>query len=272
MATPHIIGQKNMPAQSHRSGPRILGWRTLEQDHRCLAELLGPGLSVLDIGCGTGAITAGIARAVEPGGYALGIDRDEVLLDGARTEHSAIENLQFERGDATALNIHARFDVVTSARALQWIADPRLALENMKKAAKSGGLVVVLDYNHTQNQWDPEPPSEFRACYQAFLAWRQANGWDNEMADHLPELFQSVGLTNVVSRAQNEVVQRDDPGFAMRSSLWTETLEHLGGKLVAAALCTQLELEEAREKYGSWVRTTLVKQTLALRATIGTVL
>ncbi len=260
-----------MPAQSHRSDPRILGWRTLEQDHRCLAELLRPGFSVLDVGCGTGAITAGIARAVEPEGHVVGVDRDEVLLDMARTEHAEIENLQFERGDATALNFRERFDIVTSARALQWIAEPGLVIENMKHAAKRGGMVVVLDYNHTQNQWDPEPPPEFKVCYDAFLAWRQGNGWDNEMADHLPGLFRSAGLVSVSSRAQDEVVKRGEPEFAWQSYLWSGTLQHVAKQLIAAGFCTEAQLEKALEKYNSWAKTSLARQTLAMRATIGIV-
>src|SRR5215813_10094942 len=101
-----------MNAQSHRSDPRTLGRRTLQRDHRCLAELLRPGLSVLDVGCGTGAIAAGIAKAVGPSGYVVGIDRDEALLDLARTEHAMLPNLQFECGDATALSFRAQFDIV----------------------------------------------------------------------------------------------------------------------------------------------------------------
>ena len=260
-----------MPAQSHRSDPSILGWRTLEKDHRCLAELLRPGFSVLDVGCGTGAITAGIARAVKPEGHVVGIDRDEGLLEIARTEHAEIENLEFECRDATALKFRAQFDIVTSARVLQWIAEPRLVVENMKEAAKGGGVVVVLDYNHVQNQWKPEPPPEFRVCYDAFLAWRRANGWDNEMADHLPGLFRSAGLASVSSCAQDEVVKRGEPEFAWQSYLWTGTLQHVGKQLVATGFCTETQLETAREVYESWVRTELVQQTLALRATIGIV-
>ena len=226
---------------------------------------------MLDVGCGSGAITAGMARAVKPEGYVIGLDRDEALLEIARTEHAEIENLQFECGDATALKDRERFDIVTSARVLQWIAEPHLVIENMKLAAKRGGVVVVLDYNHTQNQWEPEPPPEFKVCYDAFLAWRQANGWDNEMADHLPALFRSAGLASVSSHAQDEVVKRGEPEFAWKSFLWTGTLEHVAKQLVAAGFCTEAQLEKAYERYNSWVRTDLIKQTLAMRAAIGVV-
>ncbi len=260
-----------MPAQSHHSDPRILGRRTLEQDHRCLAELLHPGLSVLDVGCDIGSITAGIAQTVRPEGLVLGVDRDEALLEMARREYAGIENLQFEYGDATARKSRARFDIVTSARALQWIAEPRLAVENRKLAAKPGDMVVVLDYTHTQNGWEPEPPPEFKIFYDSFLAWQRANSWDNEIADHLPGFFRSTGLTSVRGYSQNEVVKRGESEFASRSFSWTGTLEHVAGQLVAAGLCTAAQLKDARERYESWGSTGLVRRTLALRTTIGVV-
>src|SRR3954470_20006536 len=89
-----------MGAHTHRSDPQILNRRTLEHDHRVLASMLRPGMFVLDVGCGAGAITAGIARAVAPGGCAVGVDRDESLLDAARQEHPGI---RFENADALSM-------------------------------------------------------------------------------------------------------------------------------------------------------------------------
>jgi SAM-dependent methyltransferase len=226
-------------------------------------------MAVLDAGCGTGAITAGIANAVGPQGYVMGIDRDQALLEVARSEHATVPNLHFERGDATTLNLRARFDVVTAARTLQWIAEPALAVANLKKAAKPTGVVVVLDYNHLRNQWQPDPPRDFQRFYDAFLAWRQSNRWDNEMADHLPELFRSAGLTNIESRVQDEISGRGDADFTDRTALWSEVIESLGGQLEAGGFCTGTELQAARERYASWAKTDLIQQTLAMRAVIG---
>jgi hypothetical protein len=50
--------------------------------------------------------------------------------------------------------------------------------------------------------------------------------------------------------------------------LWSEVIENVGGQLATAGFCTKLQLEEARDCYDSWVKTELIKQTLAMRAII----
>ena len=150
-----------MSSQQHQSDARVLDRRRLRTDHRILPELLSPGLAVLDVGCGTGAITKDIADTVGPDGIVVGVDRDRGLLERARAHCVSRPNLRFEEADATSLDYDARFDVVTAARTLQWIADPKAALRRMTRAAKPGGLVVVLDYNHAFNAWAPAPPADF---------------------------------------------------------------------------------------------------------------
>jgi SAM-dependent methyltransferase len=246
--------------QAHRSDPRILNRRTLERDHRRLAELLEPGMSVLDIGCGTGAITAGIARRVGSHGRVVGIDRDASLLAAA----PAGENLSFEACDVLSLPYEGEFDIVTAARVIQWIGRPDAAIAQMKKAAKPGGSLVVLDYNHDANQWEPAPPAAFVQFYAAFLEWRTANHWSNRMADFLPLLFQCEGVKGVRIHFDDEVAERGDPDFEAAAAIWGDVIEALGPQFMGEG-----ELAAAREAYEDYVRTSLQRQTLSMRTVIG---
>ena len=164
-----------MAQQAHQSDPRVLNRRTLAQDHRTLAKLLKPEMHVLDVGCGTGAITAGIVETVGHTGRVVGIDRDADLVEIAQTDHQHITNLSFGQKDVLALTDEVEFDVVTAARALQWISNPFQALVRMAAATRRSGMIVVLDYNHEDNSWDPSAPPEFLRFYNAFLAWRTAS-------------------------------------------------------------------------------------------------
>jgi SAM-dependent methyltransferase len=250
--------------QTHRSDPRVLNRRTLERDHRALAAMLRPGMTVLDIGCGTGAITAGIANAVGSAGRVVGVDRDGSLLESARLAFANIPGLRFEFVDALSLEFEDQFDIVTAARAVQWMADPARAVGRMARAAKPGGAVVVLDYNHDRNSWAPDPPPEFARFYAAFLAWRASNGWANDIADRLPEMFEAAGLVDIAVVESDEVVERGAPGFEADTAIWGNAIESIGPRF-----CPAHELTNAADRYRVYCATALERQTLSMRTVTG---
>ena len=257
-----------MSAQQHQSDPNILDRRTLRNDHRVLADLLAPGQSVLDVGCGTGAITKGIAEAVGPGGRVVGVDRDQAHVERAQWLSQSFPNLSFQPGDATNLNWEGQLDVVTSARTLQWIKNAGDAIRSMARAAKRGGLVVVLDYdyNHALNTWVPDPPPAFLAFYDAFLAWRHSNGWDNEMGNRLAELFHDAGLTGIEVRPQDETAEFGNQDFREKTALWTEVIDNVAANLQTGGFATPALLQDARNQYEAWRGQLLKRQTLSMTA------
>lgn len=258
-----------MAEKSHRSDPRVLNRRTLFRDHAGLVPFLQAGMAVLDVGCGTGAIATGIAETVGPQGRVVGIDRDNSLLECARRDHSHFPNLEFRHADALALPFDSEFDVVTSARTLQWIARPLDVVVQMRTAAKPGGRIVVLDYNHADNSWEPEPPEPFRAFYDAFLRWRESNNWDNRMGDRLPDLFRQAGLADIHIASQDEVAERDQVAFSDLAVLWAHVTESLGPQLVEAGLLTDRQRTEAERTYRAFVNGSLRRQVLSLRTVTG---
>jgi SAM-dependent methyltransferase len=226
-------------------------------------------MAVLDVGAGTGAITAGIARAVGPSGTVLGIDRDETMIRLARQRHAGVANLAFELLDVLELRDEVRFDVVTAARALQWIEDPARALRRMHAATRAGGMAVVLEYTHAHLIWEPAPPEPVRRFYDAFLAWRNANGWDNRLGDHLPGLFADAGFRDVVVTVEDEVARRGEPGFTDALELWQQVMETMGTTIADAGFLAQTDLLAARAAHRSWAAYDARLQRMVLRAVDG---
>ena len=251
--------------QSHTSDVGILESRTLERDHRVLAGLLRPGASVLDIGCGTGAITAGIAKRVGPSGWVVGIDRDAALLEIARAKRQR-HNLRFEKGDILNLRYKRRFDVVTASRVLQWVDDPRRAIREICRATKPMGRVVVLDYDHSRNRWVPDPPREFGEFYRAFLHWRSDSGWSNSMGSQLRGLFAESGLVEIRVSDETEIVSGEQEPSRAALEIWSLTIRNVGPQLVASGYLSQDAVTEAENRYRKFVATSLVMQELALSA------
>jgi SAM-dependent methyltransferase len=260
-----------MSSQRHQSDPTVLDRRTLQRDHRVLAGLIRPGMAVLDVGCGTGAITRGIAQAVGPAGTVVGVDRDRGLLDRGRAANAALSQLQFIEQDATDLQFHRQFDIVTAARLLQWVADVTAALRGMARAAKPGGTLVILDYNHALNQWDPAPPAEFAEFYRGFLSWRGSSGWDNEMANHCPQLLEQIGMDDIRVEIQDVTVVAGGDDFDEQTMLWLEVIDRLGTSLQTAGVCDPHLLAAARRSYAGWRETQLKRQVLSMRTTLGSV-
>jgi SAM-dependent methyltransferase len=225
-------------------------------------------MDILDVGCGTGAITADIAKAVGPNGMAWGIDRDEANLAIAIQEYGEVTNLRFEHADILTLDdgFNNRFDIVTAARTIQWISEPERAIAQIKRAVKPGGRVIVLDYNLDDTRWEPEPPVDFQRFYRAFLDWRTANNWDNRTASHLTDLFRSAGLVDIASHPSDELVRRGDPDFfgGYTSGIWLYVIQTLGPTLVQAGFLGENGRLRAEEDYGGYVQSALRVQRHSL--------
>jgi SAM-dependent methyltransferase len=247
----------------------ILDTRTLATAHRRLAQLLHPGLSVLDVGCGTGAVTRGIAAAVAPDGLAVGLDINAGLLAQAARAHGRIPGLAFALGDVYHLPCRTIWDVVTAARVLQWLASPLEALRAMGAAVKPGGRVITLEYNHEQIVWEPAPPVSMQHFYGAFLRWRAEAGMDNALADRLADLCAQCGLVDIVSTPQHEVSTRQDPDFSTRLGLWAEVAASRGHQMVEDGVLTETQRATAEAEYRAWVHDSAVTQTLYLLAVEG---
>jgi demethylmenaquinone methyltransferase / 2-methoxy-6-polyprenyl-1,4-benzoquinol methylase len=113
------------------------GWR-----RRAARETgLGPGGSALDVACGSGKLTAELAKIAGPRGRVIGLDFSARMLDIARGSHPALE---FIEGDALSLPFEdGSFDAATIAFGLRNLADPIRALREMTRVARRA---VVLEF------------------------------------------------------------------------------------------------------------------------------
>lgn len=104
-----------------------------------LVGLLDPraGEKILDLGCGSGQLTAKIA---ESGADVTGFDRSEEMIAEARRN---FPSLKFEIGDAANFRVDAPFDAVFSNAALHWVKDADGAAESVARALRSGGRFVL---------------------------------------------------------------------------------------------------------------------------------
>lgn len=239
--------------RDHQTTNKIFDNRSLETDYPTVISLLEEGMRVLDIGCGTGAISNGIAKRVGSSGYVIGIDNTEKFIVSGKESYQNSPNLKLVHSDLFDFQDDEGFDLIVSARTLQWLSNPKEALEKMKSLLKPHGQISILDYNHEQLEWDPLPPESMQMFYSAFLKWRADAGMNNRIADDLEGYFQEAGLKSIEVSNSDEVYNRADDNFQDRVGIWSK-VAGLKQIVEEGYISEDLRLK-AIEEYDQWVET-----------------
>ncbi|WP_076864835.1 class I SAM-dependent methyltransferase [Bradyrhizobium mercantei] len=124
----------------------------LEAMFRPLEELLVRAVSdagardVLDIGCGTGATTFAVARALGPQGHCTGIDISAPMITAARARAEREGRpASFVCADAQTYPFApASFDMIISRLGVMFFADPVQAFANLRRAARPGAALRLV--------------------------------------------------------------------------------------------------------------------------------
>jgi SAM-dependent methyltransferase len=103
----------------------------------------------LDVGCGTGALTAAVLAMAQPGEI-VGVDPSEEFLADARV-WIADERTTFRVGDAQSTMLpDGRFDAVVSGLALNFAPDPGRAVAEFTRVAASGAVVAAYVWDYAE--------------------------------------------------------------------------------------------------------------------------
>lgn len=103
---------------------------------------LKPGMKVLDVACGTGAVTKAILQVLDGSGSVTGVDPSPGMLQQARSHVTA----EFCEGQAEALPFPDDcFDFLTMGYALRHVADLHQTFAEYRRVLRPGGRLLLLE-------------------------------------------------------------------------------------------------------------------------------
>ena len=230
--------------------------RTAETEGAFFLPHLKPGMRLLDVGCGPGSITVGLAQRVAPGA-AIGVDSSDSVVATAR-EYAAqlgAANLTFETGDVYAPRFAQQsFDAIFVHMVLHHLTRPVDALKSLKTLLKPGGVLGVreVDWGHMIHFPHTEGVQRFLDTY---LEIARHNGSQQTAGRQLRRWFREAGfgdvriggsLTTYADAAATRTWGDTYAERTLKSSFSEMALKH--------RLATQADLQAMSDAWRSWSR------------------
>ena len=163
-----------------------LGRITDALEQRLLFELLGPvaGKTLLDVGCGDGALAAELARR---GAFVTGLDTNPVMIAAARQRsESESTPLRLVEGRAEALPFEGNsFDYTVSVTTLCFVQEARRAVVEMARVLKPGGRLVIGELGR----------------WSLWSAHRRMRGWFGDQTWRAAKFRTAAGLGELAASA-----------------------------------------------------------------------
>jgi SAM-dependent methyltransferase len=244
---------------THGHAPAVVrqhAQRTAQEAAAFLLPELRPGMRLLDVGCGPGSITRGLAERLAPG-QVIGLDLSRETLEAAREDAAArgLDNLRYEEGSVYALPFpDGSFDVAYAHQVFQHLRERGAALREMLRVVRPGGLIALRDVDWgTAVHW-PRDPWIDRFVEVLERTWYR-NGGEPHMGRHLRALFNEAGLTD--QRITASVWCYATPGETIE---WGDSYADrlltspMGERPVEYGYATRADIEAMAAAFRAWAR------------------
>jgi len=231
-----------------------LAARTASREAAFLLPHLRPGMQLLDVGCGPGSITLGLAEVVAPG-QVVGIDLQSAQIEQARVRAAerGIATVRFEVADIYRLPFpDGSFDAAFANGVLMHLRKPVRALEELRRVLRPGGIAGIRDPDLGASLYAPTTP-----LLEQWLAMRvrvrQHNGADPFLSRHYRRLLLEAGFVrgeagaSVDSAGSLEETRR-------QAAFLKAMLQGLGRTVVAQEWMDQATVDALAAEIDAWAQ------------------
>lgn len=239
----------------HESVVKSHARRTAENSAAFLLPHIQPYHHILDIGCGPGSITIGLASRV-PDGQVIGCDAGSDVIEQAKklAAPKNLTNLTFQTLDANALPFaDDSFDITYAHQVLQHVGDPVAILKEMHRVTKPGGFVAARDADFRSFAWFPED-SGLDDWMTLYLKLAKANGAQPNGGRNLPAWAVQAGFRREDVRFTWDCWNYQGEEAKVYGNSWVDRTLHSSFATTARThrLASQEELEAISLAWKRW--------------------
>lgn len=229
-----LVGTMDVTSQ----WPATCRLRQWERQHLSLT----PGQRLLDVGCGLGEAAIALADDLGDTGEIVGVDVSAEMLRLASAKvHAAGCRARFVVGDAAALDEpDGSFDAVRSERTLQWLAEPRSAVDEMARVVRPGGKVSLLDTDWSTFEIDV---GDLVLSSRVREVMRVERNRPSHVGRRLEQLARTAGLTPLTATTETHIWDAWNPD-ELPAPDGCFSMESLAGDLVRAEQLAPAEQAE----------------------------
>lgn len=195
--------------------------------------------SLLEVGCGTGDLTALLIDQF-PKARVTAIDIADQMIQSARQRVGANANVEFVVGDAEEIKWEGTFDVVVSNAVIQWFRNPVSTMLGLKRSLKRDGVMI-----HTT--LGPESFSQFFLLLDRVEVENGAHSTGHRLPlfslEQWWKVFELIEMDSIVMRS--EVVEIE---FG-NSRAWLQSLKGTGAAINSGVATRPSCLQQVMRQY-----------------------
>lgn len=160
---------------------------------------VGPGMRVMDAGCGAGITTAILNEMVQPGGSVLGLDYSQERIDYAKKHYGHHGGIEFDLHDLRKpLDQYGKFDLIWIRFVLEYHRNGAVGIvKNLIDCLKPGGCLCLLDLDYNCLIHHELPKTLMNMLHQIMETVDERYNFDTFIGRKLYALLYDAGLQNI---------------------------------------------------------------------------